>query len=70
MLGAGVEDVHAAWRERAGAAGFGIGGEVLGEALLELEGEPGPHDPDAVDRVHDGLAGGAENVAGRVVEHM
>ena len=69
MLGAGVEDMHAARGKRAGAAGIGIGREVFGEVLLELEREPGSHDADAVDGIDDGLAVGVEDVARGVVQH-
>src|SRR5687767_13659767 len=43
--------------------------EVGRVGVLELQRDPAPHDADAVDRVHEGLRVGLEDVSLRVFDH-
>jgi len=50
-------------------AGRGVGLEVIGECILELQRDPASHDPDAVHRIDDCVNVGLEDVANPELNH-
>ena len=69
LVGAGVDEIHEAGHDFAGAAGLGVGREVGGKASLELKGKALPHDAYAVDGIYEGLAAGGEDIALGEADH-
>ncbi len=66
----GFEHEHPARPNLAAPTSIGIGAEILRKRFLELQGDPSPHDTDAVDRVNQCLGILAKNISCGEADHL